>query len=73
MNNFKLLRGYENERRVFHIDVGNMNPEEVERDIEYFRQQIIQASRIPVEYFRREMLNEPDIFIPVRNNDNRPI
>lgn len=67
MNNFKLLRGYEN-RRVFHIDVGNMNPEEVERNIEYFRQQIIQSSRIPVEYFRREMLNEPDIIIPVRNN-----
>lgn len=72
MNNFKLLRGYEEERRIFHIDVGNIDGD-VEVYLERMRQQLMIASRVPMEYFRREMLNEPDIFIPVRNNDNRPI
>jgi len=67
MRNFKFLRGYE-ERRVFHIDVGN-----VDGDMEYFREQLRRAMSIPAAYFRQEILNEPlqlteEIFIPVRNN-----
>jgi len=68
MREFKFLRGYE-EKRVFHIDVGNLDG-----DVEYFTEQLRRAMSIPAAYFRREMLNEPlqvteDIFIPVRNNE----
>ena len=69
MNNFKLLRGYEEERRIYHIDVGNIDGD-VEVYLERIRQQMMVASRVPIEYFGREMLNEPDIFIPVRNNQH---
>ena len=65
MNNFKLLRGYDinpNERRIYNIDVGNINS----NDVEYFMERLRASLRVPMSY----MLNEPDIFIPVRNTDN---
>lgn len=69
MNNFKLLRGYDinpNERRIYNIDVGNINS----NDVEYFMERLRASLRVPMNYFRTHMLNEPDIFIPVRNTDN---
>jgi len=79
MSEFKLLRGYNDsnfwretvnrERRVFQIDVGNLDA-----DVEYYMEQLRRALSIPVRYFGSQMLNEPtqvteDIFITVRNNE----
>jgi hypothetical protein len=77
MNEFKLLRGYSDsnwwretvnaERRVFQIDVGN-----IDGDVEYYMEQLRRAFSIP-RHFMDQVLNQPDIFIPVRNNNNEQL
>jgi len=64
MRNFKFLRGYE-ERRVFHIDVGN-----VDGDMEYFREQLRRAMSIP-RYFMDQVLNIPEQTERNNNDEQR--
>lgn len=66
MRDFKLLRGYE-ESRVFTINVGN-----VDGDLVYYMEQLRRAMPIP-RYSMDQVLNQPDIFIPVRNNNNEQL
>jgi hypothetical protein len=73
MNNFKLGRGYTNSiRRIYNINVGEINL----NDVEWFTNRLRQSLRreIPMDYYRREIRHQfYETIREVNPNDNNTI